>query len=389
MVVDGQDKIILCNNFVERMLQYNSDEVVGRKTDDFIVDLYNKPEAGNGFYERILQDDFYIGEVAGKKKNGDIIPLEMIVGNLEGESGKVLLLRDITARKQAEAEVKKLNDELEMRVKERTAELQKALEEIKVADKMKDSFLSLVSHELRTPLTSIRSFSEILLQYDHENPETLKEFAEIINSESERLTRLINEILDLTRIEAGGMVWEDSLVSMEKVVRDAAKVQTQILQEKSLRLTLDIPTDLPLVFADRDRMQQVITNLLGNAIKFSFQGKEIRICGEAFQGEQSCETSEWIRISVSDQGIGIEEKDYQSIFNKFCQLSADALKDKPRGTGLGLPICKEIIVHYGGEIWVQSEQGRGSTFSFTLPVATVSADRTQDDRDRKEASWRP
>jgi PAS domain S-box-containing protein len=376
MVVDGQDQIILCNNFIERMLQYTSDEVVGRKTDDFIVDLYETPETGQGFYERIVQDGFYIGEVAGKKKDGDLVPLEMIVGNLEGENGKVLLLRDITARKQAEAEVKKLNDELEMRVKERTAELQKALEEIKVLDQLKDSFLSSVSHELRTPLTSIRSFSEILLQYDQENPETLKEFAEIINSESERLTRLINEILDLTRIQAGGMVWEDSLVSMEEVIRDVVKVQYQLLQEKSLRLTVDISPDLPLVFADRDRMQQVITNLLGNAIKFSFEGKEIRICGETLPGEPPDETSEWIRIRVSDQGIGIEEKDYDNIFDKFCQISSDALKDKPRGTGLGLPICKEIITHYGGEIRVESEPGKGSTFFFTLPAATVSSDRT-------------
>jgi len=130
----------------------------------------------------------------------------------------------------------------------------------------------------------------------------------------------------------------------------------------------------------------VMTNLLGNAIKFSFEGKEIRICGEAFQGEPSGETSEWIRIRISDQGVGIEENDYDSIFDKFCQISTDVLKKKPRGTGLGLPICKEIIVHYGGEIWVQSEQGKGSTFCFTLPVATVASGRTQHNRDSAEVS---
>jgi PAS domain S-box-containing protein len=279
---------------------------------------------------------------------------------------------EITERKRVEERIRGLNTDLEHRVNDRTAELEKALDELTRLDELKDSFLSSVSHELRTPLTSIRSFSEILLQYDRENPETQKEFLQIINTESERLTRLINDLLDLNRIEAGGMVWQDGPVSMQEVIEDVARAQHQLRAEKSLRLHLEFPPDLPMVHVDRDRVQQVLTNLLGNAIKFSLEGGEIRVRGEAVNGQEAGEGSEWILVSVSDQGIGIEEKDHEVIFDKFHQITAESSKDKPKGTGLGLPICKEVVSHYGGRIWVESGVGKGSTFSFTLPVTTLA-----------------
>jgi signal transduction histidine kinase len=135
---------------------------------------------------------------------------------------------------------------------------------------------------------------------------------------------------------------------------------------------VDIPRDLPEVFADQDRIQQVIMNLLSNAIKFSSQGGEIQIRAEAFEGKRAGDTSEWIKVSISDQGIGIDEKDFKTIFDKFGQVVTDTLNDKPKGTGLGLPICKEILTHYGGNIWVESKKGKGSTFYFTLPRAVRS-----------------
>jgi PAS domain S-box-containing protein len=278
---------------------------------------------------------------------------------------------EIRERERVEDGIRRLNMELEQRVNKRTADLEKALDELKRLDELKDSFLSSVSHELRTPLTSIRSFSEILLHYDHENPETKKEFLQIINTESERLTRLINDLLDLSRIQAGGMIWHDAPFSIREVIEDVAKAQHQLREDKSLRLILDISPDLPMVFADRDRIQQVLTNLLGNAIKFSREGGEIRICGETLNGRDAGEPPEWIKVSVSDQGIGIAEKDCEVIFERFHQIPAESSKDKPKGTGLGLPICKEVINHYGGDIWVESQTGKGSTFFFNLPVPGV------------------
>jgi len=292
--------------------------------------------------------------------------LELLVKNRELE-------KEIDERKQVEKEVRRINEDLDRRVRERTEDLKKAYEGVKKADELKDSFLSSVSHELRTPLTSIRSFAEILLQYEDEAPETRKEFLGIIHVESERLARLINDFLDLSKINAGKMVYNDEPVSVEEIIRDVTKSQQQLFRKKSLRMNLDIDPDLPPVFADRDRVQQVITNLLANAVKFSLPGGEVRVEVEVLKGKRAGETPGWVKVSISDQGIGIEEKHFEMIFDKFRQVSEDTLEDKPSGTGLGLPICKEIISYYGGNIWVESLKGRGSTFSLTLPTADFSA----------------
>jgi signal transduction histidine kinase len=279
------------------------------------------------------------------------------------------LKKEITERKRAEEKVRELKRELEQRVAERTAEMEKTLAELKKLDEMKDSFLTAVSHEFRAPLTSIRSFSEILLQYDNEDPKMQKEFLHIINSESERLSRLVNDLLDLSQIEAGRMVYRDTVLSLEEVVRETARIQFPSLSQKSLRLLLDLPPDLPDAMADRDRTKQVIANLLHNAISFSLPGGEISISAEAVRDKDSGMPTGWILVRVSDQGVGIEEKDFAHIFEKLSPGSPDTLKEKRKGAGLGLPICKEIVTHYGGEIWVESRKNEGSTFFFTLPAA--------------------
>jgi PAS domain S-box-containing protein len=271
------------------------------------------------------------------------------------------IARDITERKKAEEELRRHNEEL------------------RELDKMKDSFLSSVSHELRTPLTSIRSFSEILLRYDQEDLATQKEFIGIINSESERLTRLINDVLDLSRIEAGGMVWNDQLLEFDMVIHSIVPAHQRALDAKSIRLHLDLPAGLPFVLADPDRMRQVLSNLLINAIKFSHEGSEIRVALGAFEESRSEEPRTWIKVSVADKGIGIEEKDFDAIFDKFRQVTTDTMKSKPQGTGLGLHICRDIVLHYEGKIWVESEKGKGSTFFFTLPAAEVDSVPAKED----------
>ncbi len=285
----------------------------------------------------------------------------------------------LSAKWEAEQRLERINAELESRVRERTRQLEEAYQELKKLDDMKDTFLSSVSHELRTPLTSIRSFSEILLRYEEVDPKERQEFIEIINGESERLTRLINDLLDLSRIESGRMVWHDDLMSLGEVIREAARTQHCALGEKSLRLQVDVPDDLPLVFADRDRIQQVITNLLSNAVKFSFEGGEIRVRAEVFEGKRSREASTWIRVSVADRGIGVEEGDREIIFDKFRQGGRPSLTGNPKGTGLGLPICKEIISYYDGNLWVEGEKGKGSTFFFTLPAVPETLRSSEED----------
>ena len=259
------------------------------------------------------------------------------------------MIFDITDRKRVEEELKRANEEL------------------KEIDRMKDSFLSSVSHELRTPLTSIRSFSEYLINYD-EDPDTQKVFAEIINCESERLTRLINDVLDLSKIEAGEMTWNDETCSVEEVARGALKTQVQVLEEKSIRLRVDFDPGLPPTCIDRDRIHQVLTNLVGNAIKFSPARSEVEVHGRIVDGKRNNDPGDWIEISVFDCGVGVAPEDFEHIFEKFRQASAPPSPDTPKGTGLSLPICREIVTHYGGNIWVESRQGEGSVFRFTIPV---------------------
>jgi signal transduction histidine kinase/DNA-binding response OmpR family regulator len=312
----------------------------------------------------------------------------------ECQAERMILELDLRARtreqEQAQAELERLQAGLELRVSERTAELERACMAMKQVDEIKDGFLSSVSHELRTPLTSIRSFSEILLQYEDVDRDQQKEFLGIINAESERLTRLINDVLDLSKIQAGRMTWHDDFMSLKEVIQYTVKAEQPLLAEKSLELELDLPGDLPLVFADRDRIQQIVVNLIGNAVKFSNPGGRIRVRVDTFKGRRAHDHPEWLRVSVSDQGIGIAKEDQQMIFEKFRQVTSGALADKPRGTGLGLPICKEILGHYQGNLWVESDKGKGSTFFFTLPAAPAQA-RTLRDTAAAEttvAGWR-
>jgi len=295
--------------------------------------------------------------------------LEEIVQERTAElrSANEKLQEEIAERRRAQEKIRRMNRELEERVKERTAKLQEAMEELKQLDRMKDAFVSSVSHELRTPLTSIRSFSELLLQCD-EDRQTQKEFLDIINTESERLTHLINDVLDVSRIASGKIGWSDVDLDLRDVLEGVLQSRQPCMQEKGIRLSIRFPKDIPQVHADPDRIHQVIDNLLQNAIKFSHRGGEIVVWAEKLPGRRSGDPPVIVRFGITDEGIGVDPADSESIFDRFRQVSADFLVDKPQGTGLGLSICREIVFHYGGNIWVESNKGEGSTFYFTLPA---------------------
>ena len=242
-----------------------------------------------------------------------------------------------------------------------TTELRAANERLRELDRMKDDFVSTVSHELRTPLTSIRAFAEIL----HDSPELAaarrREFVGIILRETERLTRLINQILDLAKIESGRAQWAAEPVDLRAVIRDAADSTAALYREREVELETAVPDRVPIVVADRDRLQQVLLNLLANAVKFCAPGSgRVRVALSDARGA--------VRVDVADNGIGIAREEQGAIFEKFRQVG-DTLTDRPQGTGLGLPISRLIVRQFGGDLWVASEPGRGATFSFTIPVA--------------------
>ncbi|MBI4293666.1 MAG: histidine kinase [Betaproteobacteria bacterium] len=241
-----------------------------------------------------------------------------------------------------------------------TTELRAANERLTELDRLKDEFVSTVSHELRTPLTSIRSFSEILREDPKVDLAQRKKFLDIITKETERLTRLINTILDLSKLESGTTEWHESPIDMKEVIESTMTAASQLFKEKNVRLEARLPQRVPRLVADLDRITQVIFNLLSNAVKFC----------EANSGRVEValvEDNGFLRVDVSDNGPGISPKDQKVIFDKFRQ-AGDALTDKPRGTGLGLHISFHIVEHYGGRLWVTSQPGQGSTFSFTLPL---------------------
>ncbi|MFZ1858398.1 MAG: response regulator, partial [Chitinophagaceae bacterium] len=175
---------------------------------------------------------------------------------------------------------------------------------------------------------------------------------------------LINDVLDLAKIEAGKMEWNQENVSMPEVAERAIAATTSLFDQKALKLVKEIDTHLPEITGDKDKLIQVIINLISNSVKFTDKGT---VTCRAYQ-----EKDELI-VSISDTGIGIAPEDYGAVFEQFKQVGGDTLTDKPKGTGLGLPICKEIVEHHGGRIWVESEVGKGSTFSFALPVNKATA----------------
>lgn len=221
--------------------------------------------------------------------------------------------------------------------------------------------MSSVTHELRTPLTSIRAFSELLRDDPKMHLADRERFLSLIVSETERLARLVNQTLDLAKIESGNADWRGSTLDLKEVIEQSVAATSQLFSAKGGRIELDLPDGLPLILADRDRLIQVMINLLSNAVKF--------LPPESGWVRVSLRTrAEGLEVSVIDNGPGIELANQQIIFEKFRQVG-DSMTDKPAGTGLGLPISRRIVEHFGGRLWVESVPGEGATFRFFLPLA--------------------
>ncbi len=241
------------------------------------------------------------------------------------------------------------------------------------ADQAKSAFLSTVSHELRTPLTSVLGFAKIIKKRlddrifplvpkdDKKIVATIQQVEDnlkVVVSEGERLTKLIDDVLDLAKIEAGKLEWHMEPVSLAEVIDRATAATSSLFEQKGLRLITDVTPGLPVVTGDSDRLIQVVINLISNAVKFTDAGSVT--CRAVRRGGE-------IVVSIVDTGMGIAPVDQPKVFERFKQVG-DTLTDKPKGTGLGLPICREIVEHHGGRVWVESELGTGSVFSFSIPV---------------------
>ena len=235
-------------------------------------------------------------------------------------------------------------------------------------DKIKTDFISVVSHELRTPLTSIKGYTDLLLSgAAGEMPALQHEFLSIIQTSTTRLTNLINDILDISRIESGRIDIRHEPVDYRQIVSDTLRLMRTTADEKEIHLEADLPASMPPVCGDADKVTQVLTNLVGNAIKYTPVGGRVNVRLEV-AGDASVTTC------VSDTGIGISPDDQKRLFQKFFRADNSSTREAG-GTGLGLVIAKTIVELMGGAIWVDSEPGRGSRFSFTLPLLPASSHR--------------
>jgi phosphoserine phosphatase RsbU/P len=275
-------------------------------------------------------------------------------------------------------ELSDLSRELEAKVGQRTAELEQANRRLQELDRLKSDFVSAVSHELRTPLTSIRSLSESLLADREVGRETQEQFLAIITQESQRLSRMINQLLDLSRIEAGKMDWRMETLDLCEVVDHAVRANRALFGQKRITLETLPPDGGAPVVADRDKIIQVLTNLLSNAAKFT--PNDGRVCVRT-----SSEDGRAV-VEVEDTGMGIPLDQVDAIFERFRQVG-DTLVAKPEGAGLGLPISRDIVQHHGGSLTVRSQPGRGSCFRMALPLVhpEVEAEASTDDSDHNLA----
>ena len=275
-------------------------------------------------------------------------------------------------------EIELLNLNLEAKVAERTRDLSEANaaletshEKLKTLDRLKSEFVSNVSHELRTPLTAIRMAVDNLLDgITGELTPTLQRYLSRIKNNTDRLVRLITDLLDLSRIEAGRVELHPTAISVGDLLQEMAEGLRPMAADKGVELAV-LPPDYPsLVFADRDKIQQVLINLVENAVKFTPSGGLITVTACPFTSDSPRAESRMVEFRVQDTGLGIPAEELDAIFNKFHQVRRDG-QAKAQGTGLGLAIAKSLIELHGGRIRVESEVGRGSRFAFTIPAIEV------------------
>ncbi len=352
------------------------------------VSLYHKKPISSVMDSNpvIVEGDTELEEVSSKAMSRDKTHIydHIIVTERGDYKGIVtvqrLLETLVILRNKRTQELAELNVQLggaKRKTEKMNTELKEAYERLQEVDKMKTDFLSVVSHELRTPLTSILGFAEIVQlkfkstifpKLDPEEKKIAKAIASVeknlgvILAEGDRLTTLINELLDIAKLEAGKVAWKRESIHVADLIERSIAATSSLFDKKNIPLKKHIEQDLPEFTGDKDRYIQVVINLISNAVKFTNEG------GVTIKSYMK--VSE-IVVEVIDTGTGIAEDDKDKVFEKFKQVG-DTLTSKPTGTGLGLPICKQIVEHHGGRIGVDSELGKGSTFWFTVPTGDAA-----------------
>ena len=373
--VDEELKITIFNKGAERVFCYRAAEIVGTSLDILIPERFRNIYKGYiGNFAKSESDARQITEsdyqIICLKKNGEEFPVE-IAGSKTIEEGHVLftiVLRDITERKKAEDELKQYKEHLEELVKQRTEELIVAKKKAEVANQAKSEFLANMSHEIRTPMNAILGFTEILKSKEEEKENY--HFLELIHTSGKVLLNLINDILDLSKVEAGKLELNYSAVSLSSLLNEMKTIFDQRIRDKGLDFTTNVQKDVfEALILDENRVRQILVNLISNSVKFTKDGY-IRLSAYVRPYESGSSSVELI-VEVTDTGIGIQEDLQDKIFDAFEQVKV--LKGhKPGGTGLGLAITKSLIEMMNGKISLSSEPGKGSTFRVVFKDVEIA-----------------
>ncbi|MFH2144290.1 MAG: ATP-binding protein, partial [Bacteroidota bacterium] len=298
-----------------------------------------------------------------KKYDNSLFDAEMQINKLDLKRRQFiqLIIRDITEKNAAQSELEKHRFNLEKLVAQRTIDLEKAKLKAEESDKLKTTFLANMSHEIRTPMNVIIGFADMLLDSDYSH-EKQKEYLTLINNSGSALLKLINDIIDLSKIEANQLIIEKKQFNvielLKEIERNFCETRNQQKKEDILIQMICKNKDIS-VFTDIFRLKQILTNLLNNALKFTKKGKIVFGCKK---------TGKFVQFFVNDTGIGIPDSMKEVVFEQFRQIDESTTKEY-EGTGLGLTISKNLVLLLGGEIWVESELNVGSSFKFTIPVS--------------------
>jgi len=330
---NAKGRIIDCNEGICRLLGYTKEEIKGKRFRELLANPV--PEDLRFYYSQLTENKQLEQEFELAHRNGQPIPLWAKMIALYDEDGRfnrsVVYLRDIAERKKME--------------------------------QLKDEFIGLVSHELRSPLTVIIGATNTALsEAARLSPEETRQLLQDAAWEADSLSHLLGNLLELSRAQANRLLLETELISIKSVVQEAvSKIEQQF---PTHRLLIGLPKQLPPVEADQLRVERILHNLLENAAKYSPQGSKIRVFAKL--------EKDHLIIGVADQGAGISLHDQAKIFQPFQRLEDSRLKGV-KGAGLGLLVCQRLVEAHGGRIWVESKTGRGSTFSFTLPLGHTAA----------------
>jgi len=375
VVLDVNDCIIRANSEFSRLFGYTEDEMVGKPINSLIVPNDFKKE-GQELTNAVAKGDTIMKETVRMRKDGSLVHVSILGHPIYFHGGKIAvygIYRDITDRKAVEEELIHKTHEIEAQNEEYRVineELYEAKQKAEESDRLKSAFLANMSHEIRTPMNGILGFSQLLTNPELSDAE-VKEYVDIVQGCGNQLLSIINDLIDISKIEANQITISYSEVNLNQLMHEQFLLFKPKVQEKNIEFSYSkgLPDEESNITIDSARVKQVVGNLLNNAIKFTQEG-EIKF-GYFLK-------KDFLHFFVEDTGVGISHQHFETIFERFSQVET-RLAEQTGGTGLGLAISKAYIKKMGGDIWVESTPGKGSTFHFTLPYKPLEQNDVTDD----------